>query len=131
MTNNVDVFLAASGNADGLVQGDSYIDCWMLSDGSGNSINLTGCTAYFGILQPDGTSLIQCASDDGTGYLTISSAIGGVISLNIPGSVTDNWDTTWNVSAYYSTALKVKYTDGSERTESQQTLSITPQVANG
>jgi len=113
------------------VQGDTYEQTWTLTDSTGAAVNLTGCTVFWGALNPNGTSLIQCASSDSSGYLTISDAAAGVIALSIPPSVTSGWSSTWGTPNAYMTALKVQYTNGTVRTEDQGTMRIMMEVANG
>ena len=112
-----------------IVQGDSLNRQWTFSGVNGLPVDLTGCTASFGILTILGVSVFQAASTDGSGHLTIPEPTTGALVLAVPPSITAGWAVPSNGVNVCRSAVKIKYTDGSAQTYDIENMTIIREVA--
>jgi hypothetical protein len=109
------------------ITGDTFSRTWQLFASDGSVIDLTGCSASFGLLRlPAQTSVLNVATTDPSPSLTIPTPSNGTVMLVLTGDVTAPLP-----DGLYTCALKVIFNTGQKFTYAQENVNFAKEIANG
>jgi hypothetical protein len=111
-----------------LYQGDNLKRQWTLYATAGTPYDLSNATATFDVSTILGAPVASYSTTDGTGYLTITSPLAGVVALSVPGSVTATWAVPANGVQMCRVALRITYSDGSVQTLDARNLKLVRRI---
>ncbi|MCI1193407.1 phage baseplate upper protein [Calidifontimicrobium sp. SYSU G02091] len=98
-----------------IYRGDTWQRAWIIKDGAGNPVDLTGAAARLHVRDADGVKVMEASTADGR--LTLQSAAGR-IDLVMPASATAV------APASYRFDIEVTYPSGVRITYEQATLLV-------